>query len=535
MKTWARLSMIVLLGTSGTTGLGGDGLPPIRQVEIRPGRAFEVNGRPFFPLMAWLQDAKNFPLVEQCGMNTVAGYHPGSSDTKSVGEYLTLVEQAGFYGVMPYDPALKDRHSLLGYIHDDEPDMPRQVSDAEVVPAKHLRPNPSTPLWRIVDGVWHSWSVLDPLEGASVTIRPKQPVTIETVGVWVTASEGLAVAKEVSLAADGQEILKATLEAKREEQKFSLSKPATLASLTITVESTHPGQHVWGSIGEIAGYDAAGKNVLCSPPRYEPRTTPEETLRKYRAMKAAAPLRPVFMTLTGYFHPRFGKWSEAQRDHLYPAYLRATDVVGYDIYPIYGWNKPEWLYLVHDATEQLVGMAKDRPVYAWIETSKGGQWTGPLERQQDVTPAHIRAEVWMAVCRGATAIGYFTHVWKPSYHQFGVPEQNRAALREINGQITRLAPAILGELPGQPIRIASPDDVKLDALARRHEGKLYVFAVNYDERARPTAATIELPGLAAGTPIDVLDESRAIRSAAGRWTDSFEPLAVHIYCVEFPD
>ena len=37
----------------------------------------------------------------------------------------------------------------------------------------------------------------------------------------------------------------------------------------------------------------------------------------------------------------------------------------------------------------------------------------------------------MAICQGATAIGYFTHVWKPSYHQFGVPEENRKALRRI--------------------------------------------------------------------------------------------------------
>jgi hypothetical protein len=506
-------------------------LPAIDRVDIGRDRVVSVNGKPFFPLMAWLQDAENFPALRACGMNTTAGYWPKSSGTKSVAEYLTLVQEAGLYGVMPFDTKLKGHPSLLGYIHGDEPDLPHQVSDAEIVPASTLRINRSTPLWKIVDGVWHTWSVLDPLEGAVLTIRLKRPITVESLAVWVTASPGLAVAKDVTFAGDGQEILQATLEAKKGEQRFGLSKPATFQSLEFAVRSTHAGQHEWGSIGEIAGYDARGKNVLLSPPRNVPRVQPEECMKEYRAIKAADPSRPVFMTLTGNFHPHFKKWSEQERTSLYPKYVEATDVVGYDIYPIYGWNKPEWLHLGHEATRLLVDMAPGQPVYAWIETSKGGQWTGPLERQNDVTPAHIRAEVWMSICRGATAIGYFTHVWKPSYKQFGVPEENRRAIREINEQITRLAPAILGAPPRCPVTIDAPDSVKLDVMAKRLDGARYVFAVNYDERLRPAKATVRVPGLPAGTSVVVVDEDRTLRSAAGSFSDSFEPLAVHIYRV----
>jgi hypothetical protein len=192
------------------------------------------------------------------------------------------------------------------------------------------------------------------------------------------------------------------------------------------------------------------------------------------------------------------------------------------------------LHLVHDATGLLVEQAGQRPVYAWIETSKGGQYTGPLERQHEVTPAHIKAEVWMAICRGATAIGYFTHIWKPSYRQFGVPEENRRALREINGQITRVAPAILAAPTGRSVSIRAADEVKLDCLVRQYEGQLYVFAVNYDERAVPTDATIAIEGLPADTEIEVIDEDRQIRAAAGHFQDAFAPLAVHIYGVEIP-
>ena len=531
MKTPIAVSCVILvLALLLKVCPAAEGPPPIEKVEVAAGRVFTVNGKPFFPLMAWLQDAGNFPAVKACGMNATAGYWSGSSGTKDVTEYLKLVDKAGLYGVMPFDRRLRGQPNLLGYIHGDEPDLPHQVSDAEVVPSAGLKINRSTPLWKIVDGVTHSWSVLDPMEKAAVTIRLQHPVTVEALAVWPTISKGLALPKEVTFEGDGREILKATLENKKGQQKFALSKPATFRELKMTVHSAFPGENVWGSIGEIEGFDKAGKNVLLSPPRYEPRATPEKTLAEYREIKEADPARPVFMTVTGYFHPHFGKWSDQQRAALYPAYIQATDVVGYDIYPIYGWNKPEWIHLVHDATKMLTEAAGPRPVYAWIETSKGGQWTGPLERQKDVTGRHIRAEVWMSITGGATAIGYFTHVWKPSYHQFGVPEENRKALRQINDQITRLAPAILGEDPKRPVKIES-GDVKLDALARQHDGRLYVFAVNYDQRDVKADAKITVPGLPAGTQVTVVDEDRTLRSAAGSFTDTFEPLAVHIYRV----
>jgi hypothetical protein len=504
----------------------------IRTVEIGPRRVIRVNDQPFFPIMAWLQDAQNFPAVKACGMNTTAGYWSGSSGTDNVRQYLDLVARAGLYGVMPYDAELQNHPQLLGYIHGDEPDLPHSVNDAQIVPAPELRINRQTPLWKIFDGVTHSWSVLDPLQGGSFTLRLPQPVTVERFTVWLTVSNGLAVAKQITFRGDGQELLTANLEAKKGGQEFALPGPATFRELTVSVTAAYPGQQVWGSIGEIEGFDARGKNVLLSLPRNEPRAWPDAVQQEYQQIKAADPGRPVFMTLTGNFHPHFGKWTEQQRSELYPAYIQAADVVGYDIYPIYGWNKPEWLHLVHDATGLLVKHAGNRPVYAWIETSKGGQYTGALERQHAVTPEHIKAEVWMAICQGATAIGYFTHIWKPEYRQFGVPEQNREALREINRQITELAPAILGQPATRSVTIRAAGDVKLDCLARQHDGAVYIFAVNYDERAVAAEAIIAMDDLPAEAEIQVIDQDRRIRAQAGQFQDTFAPLAVHVYRVD---
>ncbi len=531
---WCRNSLTAIAMAAVSLACSAEDLPPINSVEVGPNREFRVNGEPFIPIMAWLQGEEKFATVRECGMNTIAGYWQGSDGTKDATEFLGRVAKAGFYGVMPYEPGLKDNANLLGYIHDDEPDLPHQVSDAKVIPGESLHVNSSTPLWRVVDGVTHSWSVLDPLEGASLTIRPKAPVTVEKLALYLTTSRGLAVAKEVAFAADGKEVLRATLESKKGRQEFSLDGPVTLKELKLTVLSTYPGDNVWGSISEIEGYDASGKNVLLAPPRQEPRTEPSATLQHYQAIRAADPTRPVFLTVTGNFHPHFKKWTDEQRESLYPQYIQAADVVGYDIYPIYGWNKPEWIHLVHDATELLTNLAGKRAVYAWIETSRGGQWTGALEKQKKVTPEHIRAEVWMAICGGATSIGYFTHVWKPSFDSFGAPEENRKALGEINDQLTRLAPAILSSPADMPISVQTEDDTKIAVLAKQHEGSLWLFTVNYDERPRQSRVTISVPALAAEQAITVVDEQRTILSAAGQFEDVFEPLAVHIYRIDKP-
>ncbi len=522
-------SVLALVGTVLTGIVAGTELEPIKTVGIDANRAITVNQRVFFPVMIWLQDPANFASARAAGINTVAGYWRGSGGAKDVVEYMELVRKAGFYGVMPFDERLKANPALLAYIHDDEPDLSSLRSDANIVPGKELRINEKNPLWKILDGVTHSWSVLDPLQGAEFTLRLNQAVEVHSLAICLTISQGLAVAKDVSFMGDGTEIARKSLENKKDRQQISLATPVRFKELCCKVHSTYPDEQVWGSIGEIEGFDKDGNNVLFCPAQQVPRKWPPETLEQYRRLKAWDPSRPVFMTVTGYFLPLFKKWSEEELASLYPQYVAAADVVGYDIYPIYGWNKPEWVHLVHDGTAALCELAGNKPVYAWIETCRGGQWTGPLEGQEAVTPAHIRGEVWMAICRGATAIGYFTHVWKPAYRQFGVPGENVEAMKAINEQIARLAPVILAEPAKVKVSVTFEDQLNGDIMAKKSGGYIYLFAVNYDSRQRAGRALIEVEGLKAGARIDVVDEDRTITADSGAFADEFSPLGVHIY------
>lgn len=521
-----RLSLVLLTVTLALPALA---LDPIQTVALGANREFVLNGKPFFPVMFWLQDPANFPRAQEIGANTIAGYWPKSGGTADVAEYLKLVEAAGLYGVMPHDPRLHGHPWLLGYIHDDEPDLTHRESDAAVEAGAMLRVNNSTPLWKLVDGETSSWSVVDPLVGGSFTIKLAAPVTIERLGVWLTVSPGLPVAKRITFVADGKELIAADLQNARGRQEVKLAAPATFSQLTVCVDEAYPGQQVWGSLGEIEGFDAAGKNVLLAPPRDVVRQEPDQTLRAYQDLRAADPGRPVFMTLTANFMPFFKKLPEDRRQQLYGGYVKAADALGFDIYPIYGWGRLDWVHLVSEGMADLRALAPGKPLYAWIETSRGGQYTGDLAAQKVVTPAHIRAEVWMSICQGATAIGYFTHVWKPAYSQFGVPPENVAALKEINAQLQRLTPALAGPVSARTVKFELEGGLRADVLAKDAEGALYIFAVNSDSAAKAARGTFTVPGLTAGQAIEVVDEKRTLTAEAGVFHDDFAPLAVHIY------
>jgi hypothetical protein len=319
--------------------------------------------------MAWLQDEQNFPALTAAGINTTVGYRPKSEQSRDIVQYLNHIQQAGLYGILPFNSALKSHPALLGYIHKDEPDKDKMISKAHIQPGNQLTLNRKAPLWKIVDGDRTSWSVLDPLMGASFTINLDKQATVRSFAIWLTSSKGLSLAKNVHFQTNGRTILKAKLLPKAGKQLFYLPNPATLSVLSITVTDVYPGDTIWGSLAEVEAFDNNNRNILLSKPHRTVRITPAETLRSYQHIKSADPTRPVFMTLTSNFHPMFYK-RRALPAYEYPEYSKATDVIGYDIYPIFGWNKPEWIHLTHEATKMLRQMSGQRPVYFWIETSR---------------------------------------------------------------------------------------------------------------------------------------------------------------------
>lgn len=518
-------------------------LPPIREVSIGRQREFVVNSKPFLPIMGWLQGPQNLPKLKAVGINTVAGYwweenkNEGAGGTKNASEYADLARKAGLYFIAPYmeqHPAamktLAGPGNLLAWIHGDEPDLPDTISEAEVVPAPGLAINNSTPLWKLLDGDKFSWSVLDPLDGAGFSIKLKQPATVRSLAVWLTVSPGLPVAKEIVFSSAGQEILRAPLENNKGQQKFDLPAPATFKELSVKILSSYPDKNKWGSISEIEAFDDQGRDVLLSTPRKVSRQTAEQVKAHYETIKAFDPMRPVLMTVSGFFindDVMHNWWTKEQSDALYPALLQWADVPGFDIYPIYGWNRSDKLNWVSQGSQELSAYAgRRKPFYVWIETQAGGDFG---DKAQPVSGVEIRNEVYQAIINGATAIGYFTHQFKPTFSEFGVPQENQKALLEINQQLQSLAPIILSADAKVQPKITIEGEVASQCLAKEYEGQLYLFAQNLDVGHKAGKATVAIDGLKAGTAVEVVDEKRTITAATNGFSDDFAPLAVHIY------
>ncbi len=95
---------------------------------------------------------------------------------------------------------------------------------------------------------------------------------------------------------------------------------------------------------------------------------PAAILSQYRANRRRDPTKLNFLTVTaGFFAPTraLPGWMHGSTAP-YTAYAKATDLIGFDLYPVYGYCRPDWIAYVADAQKQLVALAHGRPTYQWI-------------------------------------------------------------------------------------------------------------------------------------------------------------------------
>jgi len=147
-----------------------------------------------------------------------------------------------------------------------DPD-PFTETDVAIEGSRGLHLNRRRPLVHMLDGSEHSSAILDPLVGAELTFTPQKAVTVAALGIANCVQTDYAVAKEVSVAADGKEILRTTLKNEKGLQRFDLPGRVTLGKLVVKVHSTYPGELNLGAIAEVQAFDAGGENVLLASAR----------------------------------------------------------------------------------------------------------------------------------------------------------------------------------------------------------------------------------------------------------------------------
>jgi hypothetical protein len=99
---------------------------------------------------------------------------------------------------------------------------------------------------------------------------------------------------------------------------------------------------------------------------------------------------------------------------------------------------------------------------------------------------------------------------------------------ELNARIRDLAPVINSPALDDAATVTSSSaDVPVRITVRKHGGATYVFAVAMQDGR--TAATFSLNSFAGTAKAEVLGENRNLAVRDGRFTDDFEPYAVHLY------
>jgi hypothetical protein len=249
-----------------------------------------------------------------------------------------------------------------------------------------------------------------------------------------------------------------------------------------------------------------------------------EVVRRTHEMKARDPTRPVMLNFgQGVANEYWRGRGPCTNDRgYYSIAARDVDILSFDIYPV-GSETPQVkgkLEYVARGVARLKNIAAgDQKVWAVIETTA-------LDPGHMVTPAQLRAEVWMAIIHGARGIVYFVHEFLPTFREDGI-FRHVDIVREVakeNKLIESMAPII--NIPDLGGAATVQSTVPIDTLVKRYDNKIYIFAVSMANKASQPRFTLE--GLDA-TKALVVGEDRTLTITRSTFQDSFDGYGVHIY------
>lgn len=217
-----------------------------------------------------------------------------------------------------------------------------------------------------------------------------------------------------------------------------------------------------------------------------------------------------FLTLTNHFYS--GAAPLAQGRSVYPGLIAKADMIGFDLYPLQSWCRPERLVDVYYSQRELVDLAEGKPTFQWIEAAG---MTCPHDGPTAVTPETVRAESWLAIAGGAKGLGFFP----PAAWTGDVGE----AIAAVTSTVRELGPALTAP---QVEAQVDPADGLVRAGARKHDGKLTIVAANAGYQ--PASAQITVPGLA-GRPLTVTGTGRRVTPDGDTFGERFPPLGARVY------
>jgi hypothetical protein len=198
---------------------------------------------------------------------------------------------------------------------------------------------------------------------------------------------------------------------------------------------------------------------------YGPCIAAPDVARRTREMKARDPTRPVLINFGRGVADESWRGRGACTGDLnyYDAAIAGADILSFDIYPVASDTphvRGRLEYVARGIANLTTRAAPGQAVWGFIETTS-------IEEKQHVTPAELRAEVWIALIHGATGIVYFVHEWTGGFREDGIfryPE-TVAAVAKTNDAIRALAPVLNG--PTVPGMVAVSSAVPIATTAKQ--------------------------------------------------------------------
>lgn len=260
---------------------------------------------------------------------------------------------------------------------------------------------------------------------------------------------------------------------------------------------------------------------------YGPCVAPSMIVSLYQMFHGNDATRPVFLNFGqgAAYADYIGRGSAcAGMTSMYAQYAAGADIVSFDIYPVNNTDTTTHgnLWYVATGVDQLrMSTNYQKPVWNWIET------TGIDDPTHAPTPAQVESEVWMSLVHGSRGIGYFCHIFSPTFIEAGLLANAtmKNAVGAINQQIHDLAPVLNTQSLANGGTVSS--SIQVDAMWKRSGGSLYIFAVAMRPGATRATFTLRQGGSGMAT---VIGESRMIPIANGTFSDDFAAdFSVHRY------
>lgn len=267
----------------------------------------------------------------------------------------------------------------------------------------------------------------------------------------------------------------------------------------------------------------AGDNDYTSP------TAPETLIKRYLSLKAKDPTRPIMVNFgqgvaSDGWH---GRGTRTNHPEDYEQYVKAGDIVSFDIYPVTHKNPMVRgrLDLVAKGVDRLIRWTDgEKPVWSFVGASRVSN--------PDVLPTgdDIRRQVWLSIIHGATGIVYYVHQFLPKFVEAGLlqHEELSGAVKDINARITSIARVLNSETIERAVTVDGTNKGSaVTALVKQDRCYLYIFAGS--KSGLESNVTFHVKQRVRDQNFAVLDESRSVYLKNGSFDDYFGPYAVHLY------